>query len=184
MQTGNARVHSWVLDKIHWLLKRKATEIFLRTPAPRMMIKIRQGLKRISRCSLGIMKLCLSFFLWLYQFIMMWNKQDERNAVEHNYFEGEISFVSICGKIVWSKLNFSNISEFDVVNDISPFFLPSNLCLQIIVKLTFHASFLIFKYGELITSYSRLIIYIYIESSVWRALGLETQSYRESMRHL
>ena len=64
-------------------------------------------------------------------------------------------------KSFWSKLNFSNISEFDVVNDISPFFLPSNLCLQIIVKLTFHASFLIFKYGELITSYSRLIIYIY-----------------------
>ena len=37
-----------------------------------------------------------------------------------------------------SKLNFSNIShhfvDFDVANDISSFFLSSNLCTQIIVK--------------------------------------------------
>ena len=94
-------MHSKTLHKIHLLnLKRRTTETFLRTPAPRMMIIIRQGLKRISRCSLGIMKLCLSFFMWLYQLFMMWNKKDERKAVEHNYFEGETSSVSICGKIV------------------------------------------------------------------------------------
>ena len=30
----------------------------------------------------------------------MWNKKDERKAVEHNYVEGETSFISICDKIV------------------------------------------------------------------------------------
>ena len=70
------------------------------------MIIIRQGLKRISGCSLGIVKLCLSFFLWLYQLIMMWNKKDERKAVEHNYVEGETSFISICDKIVLIEVEF------------------------------------------------------------------------------
>ena len=81
---SEVNLHSWAFYKIHQLnLKRKTTETFLRTLAPRMII-IRQGLKRISGCSLGIVKLCLSFFLWLYQLIMMWNKKDEREAVEHN----------------------------------------------------------------------------------------------------
>ena len=44
--------------------------------------------------------LCLSFFLWLYQFIMRRNDKNKPEVVENDYFEGETSFVSICDKIV------------------------------------------------------------------------------------
>ena len=74
------------------------------------MVILRQGFRRISRCPLGVVQLCLSFFLWLYQFIMRRNDQNMPEVVEHDYFEGETSFVSICDKIVWSKLNFRNTS--------------------------------------------------------------------------
>ena len=104
--------------RIHgnWLnLKRRTTETILRTSTPRMMVILRQGFRRISRCSLGIMKLCLSFFLWLYQFIMRQNDQNTPEAVEHDYLEGETGFFSVCDSIVLiehvSKFNFSNISS-------------------------------------------------------------------------
>ena len=74
---------------------RRTTETILQTSAPRMMVIPRQGLRRISRCPLGIMKLCLSFLLWLCQFIMRLNDQNEPEAVEHDYFVGETTFVSI-----------------------------------------------------------------------------------------
>ena len=65
-----------------------------------MMVILRQGLRRISRCSLVVVKLCLSFFLWLYQFIMRRNDQNKPEVVDHDYSEGETGFVSICDKIV------------------------------------------------------------------------------------
>ena len=84
-------------------------------------------------------------------------------------------------KLFQSKLNFNNVSyhfvEFDVVNDTSSFFLTSNLCMQIIVKLTFLASFLIFYYGELITSYSRLIIYISAKKVITENSSATTRSF-------
>ena len=95
--------------RIHgnWLnLKRKTTETILRTSTPRMMVILRQGFKRISRCSLGIMKLCLSFFLWLYQFIMRQNDQNTPEAVEHDYLEGETGFFSVCDRIVLIEVWF------------------------------------------------------------------------------
>ena len=49
---------------------------------------------------------------------MRLNDQNEPEAVEHDYFEGETTFVSI--KLFLFKLNFSNISyhfvEFNVAN--------------------------------------------------------------------
>ena len=80
---------------------RRTAETILQTSAPRMMVIPRQGPRRISRCSLGIMKLCLSFFLWLCQFIMRLNDQNEPEAVEHDYFEGETTFVSIRNKVIF-----------------------------------------------------------------------------------
>ena len=66
------RVHSQAFYHINYLnLKRRTTETFLRSSTPTMMVIIRQGLQKIFRCSLGIVRLCLSFFLWLCQFIIM-----------------------------------------------------------------------------------------------------------------
>ena len=85
----------------NWLnLKRRTTETILRTSTPRMMVILRQGFRRISRCSLGIMKLCLSFFLWLYQFIMRENDQNTPEAVQHDYLEGKTGFFSVRDRIV------------------------------------------------------------------------------------
>ena len=88
-----------------------------------MMIII---LKRISRCLLGIVKLYLSFFWWLYRFNMGRNDQNKLEAVEHDYFEAETSFVSVCDKIVLIKVEFQSFFyhfvEFDVANEISSFF--------------------------------------------------------------
>ena len=103
--TRVAYMFFWVLspklNAFHQLnLKRGTTETILRTSAPRMMVIFRQGFRRISRCSPGVMTLCLSFFLWLYQFIMRRNDKNKPEVVEHDYFEGENSFVSICDKIV------------------------------------------------------------------------------------
>ena len=84
-------------------LKRRTKETILRISASRMMVILRQGLTRISRCSLGVVKLCLSFFLWLYKFIM---RQNEPEALEHDYFEGETGFFSICDKIVLIQVKF------------------------------------------------------------------------------
>ena len=41
------------------------------------------------------LKLCLSLFLGLYQFIMRRNDQNKPEVVEHDYFEGETSFNSM-----------------------------------------------------------------------------------------
>ena len=65
----------------------------LRTSAPRMMVILRQGFRRISRCPLGVVKLCLSLFLGLYQFIMRRNDQNKPEVVD--YFEGKTSFDSM-----------------------------------------------------------------------------------------
>ena len=59
------------------------------------MVILRQGFRRISRCPLGVVKLCLSLFLGLYQFIMRRNDQNKPEVVEHDYFEGETSFDSM-----------------------------------------------------------------------------------------
>ena len=94
------RVHSQAFYHINYMnLKRRTTETFLRSFTPTMMVIIRQGLQKIFRCSLGIVRLCLSFFLWLCQFIMGRNDQIRPKAVEHNYFQGETSFLSTCDKI-------------------------------------------------------------------------------------
>ena len=59
------------------------------------MVILRQGFRRIYRCPLGVVKLCLSLFLGLYQFIMRRNDQNKPEVVEHDYFEGETSFDSM-----------------------------------------------------------------------------------------
>ena len=79
---------------------RSTTETILQTSASTMMVIPRQGPRRISRCSLGIMKLCLSFFLWLCHFIMRQNDQNTPEALEHDYLEGETGFFSVCDRIV------------------------------------------------------------------------------------
>ena len=67
------------------------------------MVILRQGRTRISRCSLGVVKLCLPLFSWLCQFIM---RRKEPEAAEHDYFEGETGFFSICDKIVLIQVKF------------------------------------------------------------------------------
>lgn len=55
------------------------------------------------------------------------NNQNKLEAIEHDYFEAETSFVSVCDKIVLIKVEFQSFFfyhfvEFDVANEISSFF--------------------------------------------------------------
>ena len=79
--------------------RRRTTKTVHRISIPRMIVIIRQVLKRILRCSLGIVKPCLALLLCSYQIIMTPNDQIKAKAVEHNDLEGkQLSF--ICNKIV------------------------------------------------------------------------------------
>ena len=79
--------------------RRRTTKTVHRISIPRMIVIIRQVLKRILRCSLGIVKPCLALLLCSYQVIMTPNDQIKAKAVEHNDLEGkQLSF--ICNKIV------------------------------------------------------------------------------------
>ena len=147
-------------------MARKTTETFLRTLAPRMII-IHQGLKRISGCSLGIVKLCLSFFLWLYQLIMMWMSVRLLSIIMLKVRPTSFRYVT---KSFWSKLNFSKyFLSFSRVwrcqrhNVI--FFLSSNLCMQIIVKLIFRCifpNFLVRRANYQLQSFNHIYIYVVV----------------------
>ena len=55
--------------------RRRTTKTVHRISIPRMIVIIRQVLKRVLRCSLRIVKPCLALFLCSYQFIMTPNDQ-------------------------------------------------------------------------------------------------------------
>ena len=55
----------------------------------RIMPINRHVFRRMSRCPLGIVQLCFSLFLWLYQYILGPNYQDKLGPVEHHWFEGK-----------------------------------------------------------------------------------------------
>ena len=61
--------------------RRRTTKTVHRISIPRMIVIIRQVLKRILRCSLRIVKPCLALFLCSYQFIMTPNDQIKAKAV-------------------------------------------------------------------------------------------------------
>ena len=54
----------------------------------------RHVFRRMSRCPLGIVQLCFSLFLWLYQYILGPNDQNKPGPVEHHWFEGKSQ--SVC----------------------------------------------------------------------------------------
>ena len=83
----------------------------------------------------------------LYQFIMRRNDQNKPEVVEHDYFEGETSFDSMWQNrfdLSWISVIFLIILLNLTLPTTYRHFLLTNLCLQIIVQLTFWALFLSF----------------------------------------
>ena len=89
----------------------------------------------------------MQVFLGLYQFIMRRNDQNKPEVVEHDYFEGETSFDSMWQNrfdLSWISVIFLIILLNLTLPTTYRHFLLTNLCLQIIVQLTFWALFLSF----------------------------------------
>ena len=63
-----------------------------------IMLINRHALRRISRCSSGIVQLCFSLFLRLYQYIIGPNDQNKSDPVEHHCFEGKSQSVCLCNE--------------------------------------------------------------------------------------
>ena len=70
------------------------------------MLINRHVFRRISRCPLGIVHLCFSIFLWLYQCILRPNNQNKPGPVEHHCFEGKShNFVYVTNRFKLKQLS-------------------------------------------------------------------------------
>ena len=63
-----------------------------------IMLINRQAFRRISRCPSGIVQLCFSLFLRLYQYIIGPKDQNISDPVEHHCFEGKSQSVCLCNE--------------------------------------------------------------------------------------
>ena len=70
------------------------------------MLISRHVFRRISRCPFGIVQLCFSLFLWLYQYTLRPNNQKKPGPVEHHCFEGKShNFVYVTNRFKLKQLS-------------------------------------------------------------------------------
>ena len=70
------------------------------------MLISRHVFRRISRCPFGIVQMCFSLFLWLYQYILRPNNQKKPGPVEHHCFEGKShNFVYVTNRFKLKQLS-------------------------------------------------------------------------------
>ena len=70
------------------------------------MLISRHVFRRISRCPFGIVQMCVSLFLWLYQYILRPNNQKKPGPVEHHCFEGKShNFVYVTNRFKLKQLS-------------------------------------------------------------------------------